>query len=69
MQNQDPTQDNKNYKFWVFYFNPKDERVFVPKKIESLGITLNFAKKESYLFLVGAGLFFGFVSFFILNRR
>ena len=69
MQNQDPTQDNKNYKFWVFYYNPNDERVFVPKKIASLGITLNFAKKESYLFLVGAGLFFGFVTFFILMKK
>ena len=69
MQNQDPTQNNKNYKFWVFYYNLQDERVFVPKKIESLRITLNFAKKESYLFLVGAGLFFGFVLFFILSRR
>lgn len=69
MQNQDPTQDNKNYKWRFFYYNLNDERVFVPKKIASLGITLNFAKKESYFFLVGAALFFGFVQFLILHKR
>lgn len=42
-----------NYKWGIFYFNPKDYRVFVPKRIKILGWTLNFAKPYSYLVILG----------------
>jgi uncharacterized membrane protein len=40
------------YKWGIFYFNPQDKRVFVPKKIPWGGITVNFANPLSYLFLL-----------------
>jgi len=44
---------NKDPYIWgIIYFNPKDSRVFVPKKIPWAGITLNFANPFSYLFLL-----------------
>jgi uncharacterized membrane protein len=39
------------YKWGIFYFDPQDSRVFVPKKIPWAGITVNFANPLSYLFL------------------
>lgn len=42
-----------NYKWGTFYFNPKDYRVFVPKRIKILGWTLNFANPYSYLVIFG----------------
>ena len=37
-----PEVDNpENYKFTVFYFNPKDKRVVVPKRNKYLGWTIN----------------------------
>ena len=36
----------------IFYHNTKDERMLVPKKNPNLGLTLNFAKRGSYLLLV-----------------
>jgi uncharacterized membrane protein len=39
------------YKWGIFYFDPQDNRVFVPKKIPWAGITVNFANPLSYLFL------------------
>jgi uncharacterized membrane protein len=35
-------QDPNNWKFGVFYFNPKDKRVLVLKRIPGLGVTFNF---------------------------
>ncbi len=53
MRNQmDPEVDNpENYKFTVFYFNPKDKRVIVPKRNRFLGWTLNFGNIYAYLLL------------------
>ena len=48
----DPVDDNRNYKFGVFYFNPDDERRLVPKRIRPFGFTLNFAHKDSILSLM-----------------
>ena len=49
----DPEVDNpENYKFTIFYFNPKDKRVIVPKRNRYLGWTLNFGNINAYL-LVG----------------
>jgi uncharacterized membrane protein len=45
--------DPENYKFGIFYFNPNDPRIFVPKRIKELGWTLNFANPFSWLILIG----------------
>lgn len=45
--------DLKNYKFGLFYFNPNDSRLFVPRKLSRMpGYTINFAKPAS-LFIFG----------------
>lgn len=57
------TSDNrhknpKNWKWNIFYFNKEDDRIFVPKSVEWMGITLNFANPKSYLALLGMIAFF-----------
>ena len=47
---QDPVDDRRNYKYG-FYYNPNDPRIIVPKRIRLLGVTLNYAKRGSYLVL------------------
>lgn len=42
-----------NYKWGLFYYNPRDERVVVPKINPGLGWTLNFARPSSYFLLTG----------------
>ena len=42
----------KNYFLLIFYFNPNDKRIIVPKRIAVLGWTLNFAKPISYFILL-----------------
>lgn len=37
--------------FFIFYFNPKDSRIIVPKQNKSLGFTLNFANPYTYLII------------------
>lgn len=45
--------DLGNYKFGVFYFNPNDSRLLVPRKLSRMpGYTLNFAKPISHLLLI-----------------
>jgi len=45
--------DPTNYKAGIFYFNPKDHRILVPKRIRMMGWTLNFANIYTYLLLLG----------------
>ena len=40
-----------NYKFDIFYYNPKDKRIIVPKQNRLRGWTLNFGNLYSYLLL------------------
>lgn len=42
---------NENYYFKMFYFNKNDNRLFVPKPVDWMGSTLNFAKYQSYIIL------------------
>jgi len=50
--------DNLNvWKWGIFYFNPGDSRIFVPKRIASLGWTLNFARPGTYVLIPGFILF------------
>jgi len=45
-------KDPGNYKWGIFYFNPKDPRVILPKRNKILGITVNFASPYSYLIII-----------------
>jgi uncharacterized membrane protein len=47
-------ENGLNYWKWgVFYFNPNDSRIIVPKRIEWLGWTLNFAQPVSMIIAGG----------------
>ena len=45
------------WKWGIFYFNPADSRIFVPKRIKSLGWTLNFGRPGASLLILGFILF------------
>lgn len=45
--------DPENYKWGIFYFNPSDARIILPKRNKILGWTLNFASPYAYLILLG----------------
>ena len=62
-------KDPNNWKLGIFYFNREDNRVFVPKPIESLGITLNFANPKSYIAICIMIVFFGFILYEIEKNR
>lgn len=55
MNNIEPSENPQFYKWSVFYYNPDDERILVPKRVKAMGWTFNFAKPEVYhfLFIVG----------------
>ena len=46
-------KDPFNYRWGIFYFNPKDKRILVPKYNKMMGWTLNFASIYSYLIILG----------------
>ncbi len=41
------------YKWGMFYFDPKDSRIFAPKIDPLRGWTVNFANPFSYLIILG----------------
>jgi uncharacterized membrane protein len=43
--------DDRNWKLGVFYYNPDDRRVLVPKRL-GFGRTLNMARPISWVFFV-----------------
>ncbi len=45
--------DPENYRWGIFYFNPKDSRFILPKRNVGMGWTLNFANPYSYLVILG----------------
>lgn len=45
-------KDPANWKWGMFYFNPQDKRIFPPKRIKSMGYTVNFANLKSVAFLI-----------------
>jgi uncharacterized membrane protein len=49
--------DPENYKWGIFYFNPKDPRFILPKRNSGMGWTLNFANPYSYLVILGIIIF------------
>lgn len=52
--NFDKDLDNPdNYRFTIFYYNPNDSRLIVPKRNKYMGWTLNFGRTNTYLILIG----------------
>jgi uncharacterized membrane protein len=45
--------DPDNYKWGIFYFNPKDSRVAVPKHNPMMGWTMNFGNIYTYWIIFG----------------
>ncbi|MDH5826975.1 DUF5808 domain-containing protein [Sphingobacterium faecium] len=59
----------KNYKFGIFYYNPSDPRLLVPKQLSSMhGFTLNFAKPISSV-IMGLFLFPAVVLIYLIFRN
>ena len=46
-------KDPSNWKWVFFYYNPKDKRIFPPKRFMAFGWTVNFSNPVSYLTLLG----------------
>jgi uncharacterized membrane protein len=54
----------EHYKWGIFYFNPEDTRVILPKRNQWMGWTLNFANLWSYVILaaiIGVAIFIGYL--------
>jgi uncharacterized membrane protein len=49
--NDDIQSDPKNWKWGIFYYNPRDSRYFVPKSV-GIGWTINCARPVSYVLLI-----------------
>lgn len=41
-----------NYKLHIFYYNPKDKRIIVPKQDRYRGWTLNFGNRFTYIIIL-----------------
>ena len=55
----------EHYKWGIFYYNPDDSRIIVPKRSQWMGWTLNFANLWSYVILatfIGLAIFIGYLS-------
>ena len=46
-----PINNPDNWKFGIFYYNPGDKRLFLPKRNPALGYTLNFGNPYCYLII------------------
>lgn len=44
--------DPDNWIWGIFYYNPKDRRLFPPKKVKEFGWTTNFANPNSVFTLI-----------------
>lgn len=55
-------KDPNNWKWGIFYYNQKDPRGMVPKKVEWMGWTINFANTKAVVLFFGMILFFVFLS-------
>ncbi|AWG21485.1 hypothetical protein FFWV33_08025 [Flavobacterium faecale] len=62
------SKDPNNWVWGLFYYKHEDKRLFPPKKIESMGSTVNFANTKSVLYFVGMLLFFIFIVLFITYK-
>ena len=63
------SKDPNNWKWGMFYYNKDDKRIFPPKNPEWMGVTVNFANRNSVIaFLIAMG-FFIFVAALILSKK
>jgi uncharacterized membrane protein len=60
--------DVNNWKWGSLYFNKNDKRIFIEKPDPAYGFTLNFANPKSYLVILIATLFFGFIVYMITKN-
>ena len=44
--------DPDNWVWGIFYYNPQDPRLFIPKKIKEFGWTTNFANPNSAIVML-----------------
>ena len=58
------TKNPDNWKWGLFYFNPLDPRMIVPKRKPGLGGTINCASPKAWFIFLGTILFVSAVSFF-----
>lgn len=57
--------DPANWKMGLFYFNPKDKRIFPPKRVKGWGRTINFANPYSIIVaILCVGVIYGLLKFF-----
>ncbi len=59
------SEEDKYYKFYFFYYNPDDPRLFVPKRLQWTGWTLNFANPVSWLFIAAVLMIIGILPFLL----
>jgi uncharacterized membrane protein len=59
-------QDPQHWKLMVFYYNPKNPRLFVPKRT-GLPVTLNFARPMAWVMTAPIIAFLAFAA--IVNNR
>ncbi|WP_163400585.1 DUF5808 domain-containing protein [Flavobacterium fluviatile] len=72
MKYNDPSEETKNrwhnnpdnWIWGIFYYNPEDPRLFLPKKIKEFGWTTNFANPNSVFMILLALLLFAITVFF-----
>ncbi len=62
-------KDPKNWKLGLFYYNKEDKRIFPPKRIESVGWTINFANTKSVLAFALFITFFASMVYLILSKK
>lgn len=59
---------SENWIWGIFYFNKEDKRLFVSKKTEWMGMTLNFANPKWIFYIIGFICFYSIVLYFILGK-
>ncbi len=61
--------NQKHYKFGIFYYNPSDTRLLIPKRTSSMhGYTLNFAKPISSV-IISLLLFLAIVLVYLIFKN
>jgi uncharacterized membrane protein len=56
------SKDPNNWIWGMFYYNKKDQRLILPKRIAWMGLTINFANYKSVLLMIGIFFFVFIVS-------
>ena len=52
MNEVEPSRNPANYKWGIFYFNPADSRLIVPKREKAMGWTFNFSQPRVYVVIL-----------------